>query len=242
MNKYEQAKFELDNEKMFNIINNNAEQKIQEAYLMSQSQNKIKGRKKEKNKLPIKQAIAVILATTALLGTIKITNTLTQKNINNNNVVISIEQADSIIDDKINSYDKLMNMYADRDNTIELVMGRNLNTPTYEPLVYYDETNLAKHIVETAKISETETRCAIIAAFKIINEPYRNETINTALEKAHKIQVSQEESYNYKIPENSKEFLEQLGYQDWDEYKMNERKNIKENYAIEQYVSKGKGL
>jgi len=242
MNKYEQAKFELNNEKMFNIINNNAEQKIQEAYLMSQSQNKIKGEKKEKDSLSFKQAIAIILAAVALVGIIHFKSMYTIKDIKDNNVLIPTKQASEIIDNKIKDHDKLMNMYADRENKIELVMGRNLNTPTHEPLVYYDETNLAEHIVEAAKISETEVRCAIIASFKIINEPYRNDTLNTAFEKAHTMQTSQEESYNYKIPENSKEFLEQLGYQDWDEYKMNERKNIKENYAIEQYVSKGKGL
>lgn len=263
MNQYEQKKFDLETEQLFKLINENANkkkqeayqtsqnnrqikasQKMQEAYQMSQSNKQIKARKKEKDTLLLKQACALILAATTLVGTITLTKTITENHIYNNNVVISIEQADTIIDNKIKSYDKLMNMYANRESQIEIFANGNYYTPNYEPLVYYDENNLAKHIFNAAKISETETRCAIIAAFKIINEPYRNNIINNALEKARKMQNNQEEIYNYRIPENSYKFLGQLGYQDWDDYNMNERKNIKETYAIEQHITKenGKGL
>ena len=231
----------LDNEtnELINIVNRNAEQKRKEAYEKSIQNENIKKiqyqkRKQRKQKAKIKQAIAVILTIATLTSTVALTNHFTSTHYEDNNAIISTVEASDIINQKIEQYEKLMNMYSDKENSIETVVGRDFNTQNYEALVSYNENNLANHINEAAKVSETEARCVIIAAYRIINEPYRDTVINSALSKASSMQ---EDNYNYKIPENTQKFLEQQGYENWEEYNMNERNNIKELYAIEQHIN-----
>jgi len=137
----------------------------------------------------------------------------------------------SVINEKINNYTNLMNMYSDKENRIEVLTGRSEDGK--EAIVYYDEENLAKHITEASKISEIETRCTILAAYKLINEPYRDEIIGKALNIAS---GNQNEISNYTIPETTEKLLENAGYSNWEEYNDNERKNIEDLYAAEQYV------
>lgn len=230
-------KYEQENQEIINIINNNATRKRAEAYLNSKSEKKIihKPQKRKNRQSHIKQALAVILTIATITSTAAITHTITTNILENNNVIISTAESKDVINDKIEAYEKLMNMYSDKENSIEIYVGRNFNTPKYEANVDYNINNLTKHIVEAAKKSEVETRCAIIAAYRIINEPYRDKVIGTALSKASAMQ----EEYNYKIPESSEEFLEQQGYETWDDYNMNERNNIKDLYAVEQYLNEG---
>lgn len=222
---------ELPFEKIVNQNSENVRRKYEEAYQRSSNvpKQKYERKKKTKNKYQLNRAIVIIALVSTMAVSTGITQQITAKHIENNNVVISTSIADNNIDEKIEQYEKLMNMYSDEGNKIEIQTGRNNDEPT----VYYNTDNLAKHLVEAAKTSESETRCAIIAAYNIINAPYRNETISEALTKAS---TNQEENSNYEIPSTAKKFLEELGYENWEEYNSNERDNIKNLKAAEDYV------
>lgn len=227
--------FDQENDKLFNIVNQNAYQQKAINYARSQDNDrkKIRKEKQQARDKKRKQAIATILTIATLTSAVIATHSITTNIIENNNAVISIQEANDIIDEKITTYQKLMSTNSDAQNQIEVIAGRNFNSPSYEETVYYKPENLAKHIVEAAKISESEVRCVIIAAYKIINAPYTNETIDEALRAASTLQ---EEEIEYQVPSSSKEFLEQQGYENWEEYKMQERTNIKKLYAAEIYV------
>ena len=189
---------------------------------------------KNKKRNQVSRAIVAIALAGISLISATLATTVTKKAIDSNNAVVSItKETKNEIDEKIDYYENLMNGYSDAENRIETHLGRNENN---ELTVGYNSTNLAKHIINASQISEAEARCVIIAAFNIINEPYRDNVISSAFNTA-KEQVT---GYTSDLISNGTEqFLETLGYEDWENYRKNERKNIKELYTVEQYVSKG---
>lgn len=231
--------YEIDTLKMFNKINKNSTnttKKFEEASQRSKNKQPIQygKRKKKKKKINVKIAItAIVLTATMAAG---ISHNLTTSHIENNNVVISTTIASNKVDESIDKYIQKMNMYASKEDSIETYLGRIDIEEINEANVDYTSDNiknLAKHITEAAKVSESETRCAVIAAYKIINEPYRDNVIGKALKKASE---EQEDNSNYVIPSTVQEFLEKSGYENWEEYQLNERENIKDLKAAEEYV------
>jgi len=225
---------ELPFERMVNQNSVNARKKYEEAYQRSSNipKQQYERKKKNQNKSKLNRSIITIALVATMAISAGLAHQATTAHIENNNVVISTSIANDIIDEKIEQYEKLMNMYGDKENSIETQVGRD----NKEATVDYTPTNidnLAKHIIEAAKISESETRCVIIAAHNIINAPYRNNVIGSALAKAS---TNQEENSNYIIPGTAKEFLEKAGYENWEDYNLNERENIKDLKAAESYV------
>ena len=126
-----------------------------------------------------------------------------------------------------------MNHTSDEQNRIENGYGRN--PATDELNVDYNYSNLARHIVESSQISESEMRCVIIAAHNIINSPYLEETLNQAFTIAKNDENMS--GYSKELIENgTKGFLEQLQYENWEAYQKYERENIKELKAVEDYI------
>lgn len=164
--------------------------------------------------------IALLLAGSTLISLY----TLSKSNVKiNNPITIASEQLEESkrIDTIIKNYQLTMNI--DGDHPIESFSSRDEN---YEPLVFYDEkniNNLVTVITNAAKISEEEFRCAVLAAYKIINEPYRQEILDKGFKKANE----NAEETTFKIPASIQEYFETLGYEDIQEYNNNERKNIK---------------
>ena len=137
------------------------------------------------------------------------------------------------IDERISYYERLMNHTSDEQNRIENGYGRN--PATDELNVDYNYSNLARHIVESSQISESEMRCVIIAAHNIINSPYLEETLNQAFTIAKNDENMS--GYSKELIENgTKGFLEQLQYENWEAYQKYERENIKELKAVEDYI------
>ena len=166
-----------------------------------------------------KRIITVLLAGSTLISLY----TISKKVDIPNPITIVTEQLEESkrIDEIIYNYQKLMNI--DADFAIESSNSRNKN---YEPVVYYNEQNidnLSTIITNAAKISEEEFRCAVLAAYKIINEPYREEILNEGF----KLASQKEEETTFKIPSSIQEYFETLGYEDIREYNNNERQNIK---------------
>lgn len=164
--------------------------------------------------------IALLLAGTTLVSLYS----LSKNNVKiNNPITIVSEQLEESkrIDISISNYQKMMNI--DSEYPIESFSSRDEN---YEPLVFYDEkniNNLATVITNAAKISEEEFRCAVLAAYKVINEPYRQEILDKGFKKANE----NTEETAFKIPASIQEYFETLGYENIQEYNNNERKNIK---------------
>lgn len=201
----------------------------------SQSNQKIKyGDKKKKiDKDTFKKVITSIIIT--LVIAVPTSSLITNYQINNNNAVVAINNNDKLINEKVREYQMQMNASNKLSERIESVVGWTGGMKGEgEALVDYSPDNLSKHIKEAAKKSELEARCVIRAAYNIINEPYRDETIGTALATASTKQENEE--LNYTIPSSSKEFLETLGYKDWNEYRKEEVKNIAKLQSTIDYI------
>lgn len=188
-------------------------------------------RKKRNTNVIKERIIAIVLTATLVAG---VTAKVTTDIIDNGNVVISeTAEIKNYIDDRIDYYEDLMNMYSEDENKIEISHGRN--SANNDVLVSYNEDNLAKHIYDASLVSESEARCVVIAAYRLINGPYKE----SVLRKAFSILKS-----NYEFDNNMKlvfgngfdSFLEQLGYTELKDYNDNERDNIKELKTVEEYM------
>lgn len=180
-----------------------------------------------------KAIIATVLAVTSFISA-SVSKNVTKASINRNNAVISeTKESKNYIDERISYYERLMNHTSDEQNRIENGYGRN--PATDELNVDYNYSNLARHIVESSQISESEMRCVIIAAHNIINSPYLEETLNQAFTIAKNDENMS--GYSKELIENgTKGFLEQLQYENWEAYQKYERENIKELKAVEDYI------
>lgn len=239
-NHSDEAQRQEHERQMFNMVNgnsNNARTATENAKRMSRSRNKIGygKNKKKQNKNKIKIAITSI----ALIATILATSLGAKTAIDNFKISVDVDRT-------ITQYSQMMDYQSGPDNAIETICegrleDRNDLNPKSEPYVDYTYSNienLSNHLVEAAKVSELDTRCAIIAAYNIINETYENDVIGKALAKAS---TKQDETANYKLPNSSQELLEKLGYENWQEYHDNERKNIYELKEIELQTEKEMG-
>ena len=189
---------------------------------------------KNKKRNQINKAIvATVLAVTSFISA-NVSKNVTKASINRNNAVISeTKESKNYIDERISYYERLMNHTSDEQNRIENGYGRN--PATDELNVDYNYSNLARHIVESSQISESEMRCVIIAAHNIINSPYLEETLNQAFTIAKNDENMS--GYSKELIENgTKGFLEQLQYENWEAYQKYERENIKELKAVEDYI------
>lgn len=189
---------------------------------------------KNKKRNQINKAIvATVLAVTSFISA-NVSKNVTKASINRNNAVISeTKKSKNYIDERISYYERLMNHTSDEQNRIENGYGRN--PATDELNVDYNYSNLARHIVESSQISESEMRCVIIAAHNIINSPYLEETLNQAFTIAKNDENMS--GYSKELIENgTKGFLEQLQYENWEAYQKYERENIKELKAVEDYI------
>ena len=237
--------FEKDNQSMFNMVNQNSvlrNQVLEEGLknynaAWERTNAKTKGAYREmknKKRNQINRAIvATVLAVTSFISA-NVSKNITKASINRNNAVISeTKESKNSIDERISYYEKLMNHTSDEQNRIENGYGRNPETD--ELNVDYNYSNLARHIVESSQISESEMRCVIIAAHNIINSPYLEETLNQAFTIAKNDENMS--GYSKELIENgTKGFLEQLQYENWEDYQKHERENVKELKAVEDYI------
>ena len=175
--------------------------------------------------------VAIILAAAIGLG---VGSLVTGGIINGTNVLISeTTETKDYVDDRISYYEKLMGVNGDDSNRIENAESRDVSTG--ELRVSYNNKNLAKMMYDAAQVSETEMRCVVIAAYRIINEPYREKILKSAFSTLKE---------DYSLPSNLEDlagngldgFLNFLGYEDLEDYNLNERKSIKDLKVIEEFM------
>ena len=223
---------------IFERINDNANLARERAERESrrQERERAKREKQQRKKDIIKKAIITISLIATLTSTVAITKHITNEVTDFNNAIVSSREERQDINEKINEYTALMRNYDDPENSIETYLGRieiNGKDEAKVDYTYQNINNLRKHLLNAANISETEVRCVIISAFNIINETYQNDVINQAL---RGLQEKQDEKAVYRLPANTQELLESLGYENWEEYRMNERNNIIDFEAIANHI------
>lgn len=181
--------------------------------------------------------IALVLAGTALASAYA---AIRDSNIEIDNPITKISDTinhNKNIDEKIYNYQTMMNSIG--EYAIETVTS-SIPLPGQKelPVDYKEENyqNLVTVMQNSAKISEEEFRCAILGAYKVINEPYREQVLDTGFKRASFYQ----EDTTFTIPSSLKEYLDTLGYEDLKDYNDNERDNIKKIEQIE-IKSEGRG-
>lgn len=192
---------------------------------------------KRRTREKIRNAVILMVIVASMAGGIKVNQAITDYR----NVVIErTAETKHEVDEKIQYYFELLGTGGPTDRRIETAYLRNVSAN--ESFVDYSPVNLANNIVEASKVSEVEVRCVMIAAFKVINEPYRDQVFGDALRiiaTNPELRDAIPESMSYLKSGSVSEFLSGLGYENWHEYQMNERKNIKDLNAIEAYVDNG---
>ena len=145
--------------------------------------------KKKKKNSEFKRAIVTLLVVTNVL-TAGIATIATKVVTNSNNVVIDVSK-----DTKM-------------DIKKEIKYGNNPDAE--EKYVNFNYANLTRHITEAAKKSETDMRCAILAATNVINAPYREEVFNKVFGYIAKNNPTFE--YSDLLKDGFKGYLKELGY------------------------------
>lgn len=228
---HEEAKFK----------NNVALQNALTSYSNSKNQSitRAKVRRKKKTKKRINNSkiriLAFILAGIALVTAYNLVKNSNTENTNPITAITNTIEHNNEINEKINNYQKMM--FTAGEYPIETIVSSSPLPGQKELPVAYNENNyqnLVTLMQNSAKISEEEFRCTIIAAYNVINEPYIEQVLNEGFVRAS---VNQEEA-NFTIPSSLKEYLEMLGYDDLEDYRDNERENIKD---LEQIKTKNEG-
>lgn len=239
-NHSDEARRQEQERQMFQMVNNNSERRDR-LYESSHSQTKISTknmRRKKQNKNKLKIAItSVALAATILLGSIGVT-----KGVQHLDAKFDINQT-------IAEYIQMMDQNSGPENSIETNYGMHHELIELEDgkkeskyINYADYTtknidNLTRHLVEAANKSEKDFRCALIAAYNIVNFSCEDLVFSQALPKAN---AQQDENAAYKIPGTVEELLEEYGHENWNEYHNNERKDIVELQKLENKEVKGR--
>lgn len=201
--------------------------------------------KKKKRNNEFKRAIVTLLVVTNVL-TAGIATIATKVATNSNNVVINISKDEKQgIKKEIKYYEDLMGSNGDEANKIIETYGNNPDAE--EKYVNFNYANLIRHITEAAKKSETDMRCAILAATNVINAPYREEVFNKVFGYIAKNNPTFE--YSDLLKDGFKGYLKELGYDNVnddmikmiEEYQKDETNNIIDMEAILKSVD-GRGI
>lgn len=201
--------------------------------------------KKKKRSSEFKRAIVTLLVVTNVLSA-GIATIATKVVTNSNNVVINISKDEKLgIKKEIKYYEDLMGLDGDKSNKIIETYGNNPDTG--EKYVNFNYANLTRHITEAAKKSETDMRCAILAATNVINAPYREEVFNKVFGYIAKNNPTFE--YSDLLKDGFKGYLKELGYDNVnddmikmiEDYQKDETDNIIDMAAILKSVD-GRGI
>lgn len=141
------------------------------------------------------------------------------------------------INDRVDYYYDLMNHTGEEDQRIETAYSYRAQNDSN---VDYSIEPLIDNIINASKISESEVRCVILAAYKIINEPYREEILNKTFAVIARNQQLCESLPSYLTMGSWKAYVNSLGYEDTSDYHNNERDNLYKLNEVNANVRGGK--
>ena len=144
------------------------------------------------------------------------------------------------VNERINYYQSMMDVTdkkGENDHSIEAFEGYNYIQGNDPKVSYNDwnDENFFNHIMEASRQENplVEVRCALIGAYHVINEPYREQQFRILF---NKIKNNQEFLNNMGLDGSDESLWQMLGYKSFDDFK----KNVKED-TIELYKGeKGK--
>ncbi len=197
---------------------------------MEQEEVKYTVRKKVSSVKRRNAIVAVLLVASLTFGGIKIAN--------------AKETAE--VGGRINYYQSIMDSTDKPDGnnrSIENFVSYNY-TQGNDPIVsyeYWNNDNFYNIIMEASAMENpsVEVRCALIAAFKVINEPYREKQFKILFDK---IKNNEEFINNTGFDGNKENIWQMLGYKDMEEFQENARKDTKELYIAEKDGKNGKRM
>ena len=197
---------------------------------MEQEEVKYATRKKVSSVKRRNAIVAALLVVSLTFGGIKMANAAEKAEVGNR-----ISYYQSIMD----STDK-----PDQNNrSIENFVSYNYmqgNDPivSYE---YWNNDNFYNIIMEASTMEnpDVEVRCALIAAFRVINEPYREKQFKILFDK---IKNNEEFINNTGFDRNKENIWQMLGYKNMEDFQENARKDTKDLYLTEERGKSGKGM
>lgn len=141
------------------------------------------------------------------------------------------------INGRVDYYYELMNHTGEEGQRIETAYSYRAQNDSN---VDYSIEPLIDNIVNASKISESEVRCVILAAYNIINEPYREEIFNKVFAAIASNQELSESLPTYLTMGSWKTYINSLGYNDTSDYHDNERDNLYKLNEVNANVRGGK--
>lgn len=141
------------------------------------------------------------------------------------------------INGRVDYYYELMNHTGEEDQRIETAYSYRAQNDSN---VDYSIEPLIDNIINASKISESEVRCVILAAYNIINEPYREEIFNKVFAAIASNQELSESLPTYLTMGSWKAYINSLGYNDTSEYNNHERENLYKLDEVNANVRGGK--
>ena len=214
------------------IVNNHHDEVMKKSMGMSLVQEEVKYN--ETKKVPLKKlrrALIIALMILALsLGTIKFVHAMNTSEVNE---IIGYYQ--SMMDST--------NVAGENDHSIENFVKYNYAKGN-DPVVSYDawnNENFVNYILEASRADNpvTEVRCALIAAYKVINEPYREDQFDILFKR---IRNNEEFIKNTGFDGSKDNIWQMLGYKDMKDFQENARKDTKDIYLTEKDGKYGKGM
>lgn len=216
------------------IVNRHHDDVRRQALLSSLVKEEVRYNKKEKVKLKkLRTAIIVFLIfVTLLFGSKK--------------VVYGLETKD--IDLRVRYYYSIMNYSTDPGKSqtrIENFVGINHDSSKInDPIVSYESwnnENFLNYVVEASRYDDSlvEIRCALIAAYNVINDPFIEDQFNILL---NRLKNNEEFINNSGLDLNKDNIWQVLGYEDRMDFQMNARKDTKDMLLENKRSNNGKRM
>lgn len=181
--------------------------------------------------------VAVMLVSSIMVGVMGYS--ATHKNVDTASNSVSYTKEDKQeIDEKINEYIKLMDKNGPEETRIEIVTGHNDDNPS-DPYVDYYTGVLVNDVVEASKLDRgvLEARCALIAAYNVINETCREKQFDkvfNSLKKNEKFRNNTETGSlgSFNFDDSIENIWQMLGYKDEEDFYKNAREDARTFNAV----------
>jgi len=229
--------------KMVNEHSHEIHKKALDKSLMQDEEKYTKKKKVSSSKW--RDAIITLAIIGVILGSgVKLVDALTESNTSVGNSYGSINKIDKDIDkeidEKIEEYSRIMGMKGPSDTQIEVFQSHNFNNPR-DPNVDYNYYNFKNDIITASRGDDpvTEVRCALIAAYKIINEPYREGSFGALFSY---LKESEEFANNTGFDLEKDNIWQMLGYNNMEEFQLHAREDTKVLREIYVRSSNGKRM
>ena len=223
----------LDKDFFLNLVNQHHDEIVEENKRKSLEQTEVKYT--EKKKVPLKK-LRLVLIGTAIVVALIVTDLTNQFDI----------PEKMYVNGRIEYYQSMMDVVHEpgkNDHSIEAFKDDNRLNGS-DPKVDYEDwndDNFYNHIMEASRQEDplVEVRCALIGAYHVINEPYRQQQFKILF---NKIKNNQEFLDNMGLDGSDESLWQMLGYASFDDFQKNIKKDTIDLYKKESDEKNGKRM